>query len=176
MTPKPEAHPDSVNGRLADYLTTKKEEILAEWLKRVRGDPEILSTENLNTIALKDHLPEILDDLIDALRRYGCEVAAGQAVKDAEKHGATRLRQGYELPEMLRELKLLRAVLIYHLRAFEDLNPVDGMAARLFISTTLHAFLDEMAIDATEEYQGSQESLKGQLSPGPTKAEEDAGE
>jgi len=28
MTPKPEAHPDSVNGRLADYLATQKEAIL----------------------------------------------------------------------------------------------------------------------------------------------------
>ncbi len=167
MPLKPEAHPDSVNGRLADYLASEKESILAEWLKRVRGDPEIIATENLNTIALKDHLPEIFDDLIETLRSYGCEVVAGQAVKDAEKHGATRLEQGYELPEMLRELKLLRAVLIYHLRTFEDLNPDDGMTARLFTSTTLHAFLDEMAIDATEEYQESQQSLKNRLSSEP---------
>ncbi len=156
MSPKPEAHPDSVNGRLADYLASQKEEILTEWLKRVRGDPEILSTNNLNSIALKDHLPQIFDDLTDTLRRYGCEVVAGQAVNDAEEHGYTRLQQGYELPEMLRELKLLRAVLIYHMRAFEDLNPDDGMVARLFTSTTLHGFLDEMAIDATEEYLESQ--------------------
>lgn len=161
MTPKPEAHPDSVNSRLADYLATQKEAILTEWLKRVRGDPEIISKENLNTIALKNHLPQIFDDLIDTLRRYGCEVVAGQAVKDAEEHGNTRLQQGYELPEMLRELKLLRAVLIYHMRAFEDLHPDDGMAARVFTSTTLHAFLDEMAIDATKEYLESQLSLQG---------------
>ncbi len=161
MTPKPAAHPDSVNSRLADYLATQKEAILTEWLKRVRGDPEIISTENLNTIALRNHLPKIFDDLIDTLRRYGCEVVAGQAVKDAEEHGNTRLQQGYELPEMLRELKLLRAVLIYHMRAFEDLHPDDGMAARVFTSTTLHAFLDEMAIDATKEYLESQLSLQG---------------
>lgn len=75
------------------------------------------------------------DDLTETLRRYGCEVVAWQAVKDAEEHGYTRQRQGYELTEMLRKLKILRAVLIFHLRAFEDLNPEDGMAARLFTST-----------------------------------------
>lgn len=117
----------------------------------------------MNTVALKNHLLQIFDNLIDALRLYGCEVVARQAVKGAEAHGYTRSRQGYELPEMLRELKLLRAVLIYHMRAFEELNPDDGMAARLFTSTTLHAFLDEMANDATVECLEWQLSQKGQL-------------
>ena len=60
--------------------------------------------------------------------------------------------KGNELTEMLRELKHLRSILIYHLRVFEGLNPEDGMAARLFIATTLHAFIDEMAIAAAEQY------------------------
>lgn len=169
MTSKTEAHPDSVNGRLASYLVTKKEAILAEWLERVRADSSIIPADTLNTIALKNHLPEIFDDLIDTLRRYGNETVAEQAVKDAEQHGATRLRQGYQLPEMLRELKHLRAVLIYHARAFEDLNPDDGMAARIFISTTLHAFLDEMMIDATDEYLWAQRNPQDPLSLGQTK-------
>jgi hypothetical protein len=91
---------------------------------------------------------------------------AEQAVKDAEEHGYTRLRQGYELTEMLRELKLLRSVLIFYLRAFEDIHPEDGMAARLFTSTTLHAFLDDMAISATEEFLWSNLSLQDQLHQG----------
>jgi hypothetical protein len=163
MTLKSEAHPDSVNGRLADYLATQKEAIIADWLRRVRDDPEIVPTETLGTIALKNHLPQIFDDLIGTLRRYGCEVVAGQAVKDAEEHGATRLQQGYELPEMLRELKLLRSVLIRQLCNFEDRNPNDGMVAHLFISTTVHGFLDEMAIDATEQYLISQQGLNDHL-------------
>ena len=60
----------------------------------------------------------------------------------------------------------LRAILIYHLRQFEDLNPEFGMASRLFVSTTLHCFLDEMAIDATEEYLWSQLSLQDQIHRG----------
>lgn len=42
MSPKPEAHPDSVNGRLANYLARQKEAVLTEWLEQVRGDPEII--------------------------------------------------------------------------------------------------------------------------------------
>lgn len=163
MTPQPAAHPDSVNGRFADYLFIQKQAIIMEWRQRVRDDTAITATQSLNTTALTNHLPEIFDDLIATLRRYGSEAVAEQAVKDAEEHGAARRRQGYELPEMLRELKHLRAILIYHLRVFEDKNPDHGTAARLFISTTLHGFLDEMAIDATEEYLWSQLSLEDQI-------------
>ncbi len=164
MTPKTEAHPSSVNARFANHLASNKDAILDDWLKRVRADPEIATTETLNTIALKNHLPQIFDDLTETLRRYGSETVAEQAVRDAEEHGATRLRQGYELPELLRELKHLRSVFIFYLRTFEDINPDDGMAARLFISTTLHAFLDEMIIDATEEYLWTQRNLQDPLS------------
>jgi hypothetical protein len=135
----------------------------------VSGDPAIPATEALSTHAVQNHLPEIFDDLTASLRRYGSETVAKKAVKDAEDHGATRMRQGYQLTEMLRELKHLRAILIYHLRVFEDLNPDDGMVARLFISTTLHGFLDEMVIDATEEFLWSQLSFDEQVHRGRTR-------
>ena len=163
MTLKPAVSAESVNARFASYLHTQKEIIIGEWLEKVRGDPAIIATDALSTDALKNHLPEIFDDLTASLRRYGSATVAERTVKDAGDHGATRMRQGYELPEMLRELKHLRAILVYHLRVFEDLNPDDGMVARLFISTTLHGFLDEMAIDASEEYLWSKLSLEDQI-------------
>lgn len=169
MTTNSENHPGSINLRLANYLHEKKEAVISEWLERVQADPQIVSTEILNTIALKNHLPQILDDLTDTLRRYGSKTVAEQAITDAEDHGATRFRQGYELPEMLRELKHLRAIIIYHLRVFDDLNTEDGVAGKLFISTTVHGFLDEMAIDATEEYLWSKMSLQDQIHQGTTK-------
>ncbi len=166
MTSQPEANPNSVNGGLADYLCAQKEAILTEWRERVRGDTSITVTRSLNTAALTNHLPEIFDDLTATLRSYGSETVADQTAKDAEEHGSTRQQQGYELPEVLRELMHLRAILIYHLRQFEDLHPDFGMAAWLFVSTTLHRFLDEMAIDATEEYLWSQLSLQDQIHQG----------
>ena len=164
--PTSEVPPANVNALLADYLGTQKEKIINEWLERVRGDAAIVATERLNTAALKNHLPEIFDDLTNTLRLYGSDAVAVQSVKDAEEHGATRMLQGYELPEMLRELLHLRVILIYHLRHFEDLNPEFGMASRLFISTTLHRFIDEMMIDAAEEYLWSQLSMQDQIHQG----------
>jgi len=149
--PEPEAHPDSVNARLAVNLYAHRDEIINEWLERVRGDPAI-PTGTLTTEALKNHLPQLFDDLAETLRHYGSDRVAKQSGKDAENHGATRWRQGYELPEMLREIKHLRAILIHHLRVFEEMNQDFGLAARLFISSTLHLFLDELGIEATEQF------------------------
>lgn len=154
--------PASVNIQLADHLSAQKEAIITDWLARVRGDAAIMATESLNTLALKNHLPEIFDDLTNTLRLYGSEVIAQKSVKDAEEHGATRLRQGYELPEMLRELMHLRSILIYHLRQFEDLHAEFGVASCVFISNTLHRFIDEMMIDAAEEYEWSKLSVENE--------------
>ena len=166
ILPTPEIHSANINALLADYLGTQKEAIINEWLERVRGDETIVATERLNTSALKNHLPEIFDDLTNTLRLYGSNAVAEKSVKDAEEHGATRQLQGYELPEMLRELMHLRAILIYHMRNFEDLNPQFGMVSSLFISTTLHRFIDEMMMDATDEYLWSQLSLQDQIHQG----------
>jgi hypothetical protein len=166
IIPTPEILPVSVNVQLADHLGAQKAAIINEWLDRVHGDAAIIASERLNTDALKNHLPEIFDDLTNTLRLYGNEVVAEQSVKDAGEHGAARLRQGYELPEMLRELMHLRAILNYQLRQFEDMHVEFGAASRLFISTTLHRFIDEMMIDATEEFLWSQLSLQDQIHQG----------
>lgn len=151
MPTESNAHPNSVNGRLADNLDAQREAIVNEWLTRVRGDSTI-PTDSLTTPQLKDHLPQLFDDLVSTLRRYGSEAVAEKSESDGEEHGATRWQQGFELPEMLRELMHLRTILIYHLRVFEEHNEDFGMAARLFVSSTLHRFLDEMGIDATKQF------------------------
>ncbi len=147
-----DAHPESVNSRLADYLSGHKEAILDEWRVRVRADAAIVPAGSLNTVQLNNHLPQIFDDLNGTLRRYGCPAIAEQAREDAEEHGATRWQQGYDVCEVLRELKHLRSLFIFHLRAFEDLHQDYGMASMLFVSTVLHRFIDEMAMDATKEF------------------------
>lgn len=157
---------DSVNLRFASYLGAQKEAIISEWLKLVHEDPAIVPTATLNNVAIKNHMPKIFDDLIETLRHCADKGVAEQAVKDAEEHGAARLMQGYQLPEMLRELKHLRTVLIYQLEVFEERHTGDGMAAHLFIATTLHGFLDEMVIDSTKEFLWSQMSLHDRIARG----------
>jgi hypothetical protein len=155
---KPEAHPDSVNGRLAKALDSQRDDIINEWLDRVRADP-VIPTDSMTLTQVRDHLPHLFDDLTDTLSRYGSDIVAEQSEKDGEKHGSERWQQGFELPEMLRELMHLRSILIQRLNLFEADNEDFGMASRLFVTTTLHGFLDRMGINATEEFltQGADE-------------------
>ncbi|MEQ1841399.1 MAG: RsbRD N-terminal domain-containing protein [Verrucomicrobiales bacterium] len=148
---KPSAHPDSVNGRLARSLESQRNDIISEWLELVRKDPDI-PTESLTLEQVRDHLPQLFDDLTDTLNRYGSEAVAEKSERDGEEHGAARWQQGFQLPEMLRELMHLRSILIHRLGRFESNNEDFGMVARLFVTTTLHGFLDRMGINATEQF------------------------
>lgn len=147
----PEAHPESVNGRLARSLDSERGDIMNEWLNRVRKDP-LIPTESLTLEQVRDHLPQLFDDLTNTLSRYGSADVAEQSEKDGEEHGAARWQQGFQLPEMLRELMHLRTILIRRLGLFEENNEDFGMVARLFVTTTLHGFLDRMGINATEQF------------------------
>ena len=144
--------PISVNGRLADYLTGHREFILSEWFERVRRDTEI-PTDTLSVAAIKNHLPHLFNDMIETFRRYGSYAVAKQTVTDAGAHASIRRRQGFLIREVLRELMHLRSGLVYHLCRFEESNPDIGSAARFFTATTVHRILDEMGMDATEQFQ-----------------------
>jgi hypothetical protein len=150
---EPDAHPESVNLRLAEFFEGLKQDILNEWLQKVRADATILPTSFLEESAITNRLPALFDDLCATLRNHGSTQVAGQALRDAREHGATRSSQGYALCEVLREIKHLRSILLYHLRTFEDLHPDYGLAAMLFVSTITHRFLDEVMIDTAREFR-----------------------
>ena len=164
MTETPETVPNSVNGRLADYFAERQESIIEDWLTRVRHDAEIPS-ETLSIAALKNHLPRLFDDLISTLRSYGSQAVADQTLADAVSHATTRWRQGFHLTGVLRELMHLRADLIQHLCRFEELNPEFGITERFFALTTLHRFIDEVGMEACEQFlvEENHERLAGQL-------------
>ncbi len=101
---------------------------------------------------VRDHLPQLFDDLTETLSCFGSEIVAERSEKDGEKHGAARWQQGFQLPEMLCELMHLRTILINWLGLFEASNEDFGLVARLLVTTTLHRFLDRMGINATEQF------------------------
>ena len=159
MAKSTEADAESVNGRLAEFLSSRKEEMIRAWIGRVNADP-LIPSENLTASQLRNHLPRLLDDLAETLRRYRSPDVATRTEKDAEKHGRERWQQGYDLPQLLREIMHLRGVVIYHLRVFEEQYPEYGTAARLFTSSTVHQFLDQMGIEAAEQFLASDKKAR----------------
>src|SRR5206468_9339763 len=79
------------------------------WLKSVLTNPEIAALP-LTREERVDHLPDVLQDLVRRLEDHSSELSAATN-EAARKHGRTRFEQGYSIPQMLFETRVLQAVL-----------------------------------------------------------------
>jgi RsbT co-antagonist protein rsbRD N-terminal domain len=145
----------------ADFLDQRREKITAEWLRRVRRDRKIPSAEDLPREELLDELPYLLDTLIKQL--WGRPV--GQV--GSKSHGEIRWKQQYCLDEVLREISVLRKVLIEELFGFYRDTKAE-LKLQLQASDILHECLDLTISSSTagfvarqyEEIQAANRSLE----------------
>ncbi|HEY5743130.1 MAG TPA: RsbRD N-terminal domain-containing protein, partial [Terrimicrobiaceae bacterium] len=145
----------------ADFLDQRREDITAEWLRRVRRDRKIPSAEDLPREELLDHLPYLLDALITQLRGTPVDQVGSQS------HGEDRWKHHYCLDEVLRELSVLRKVLIEELFGFYRDTKAE-LKLQVQASDLLHACLDLTISNSTtafvarqyEEIQAANRSLE----------------
>ncbi|GAB2627883.1 RsbRD N-terminal domain-containing protein [Novilysobacter erysipheiresistens] len=150
---KPDEPLPAACSRLAEYLQSHKDQVIREWITSVRWDPSVPS-EALTKPEITDHLPNIFDAIVQAIRDECSNANVDQVQHLAARHTIVRWVQNYDLKAVLRELSLLRAGLIHHLSAFEDHAPDFGNEARRFTSTIVHRVLDDIVMDATQTYFG----------------------
>ena len=152
--------PDDVSP-FADFLDQRRKEITAEWLRRVRRDRKIPSADDLPREELLDHLPYLLDTLITQLRGTPVDQVGSQS------HGEDRWKHHYCLDEVLRELSVLRKVLIEELFGFYRDTKAE-LKLQVQASDLLHACLDLTISNSTtafvarqyEEIQAANRSLE----------------
>ena len=125
-----QAHPKSISGHLADYLESRTTAMTNEWLERVRKDPGV-PTGSMTKLEIIDHLPLIFDAITRALRQPRSHTAIEQLHQVTVRHAVVRWIERFNLQAVLREISLLRAEFIYHLRVFEEDHPDFGIVARL---------------------------------------------
>lgn len=130
-------------------LRSGRDEILRDWMDRVRDNRAIELGETMSDPLLLDHMPQLFDAVIDRL-------AVNRPREDAEQfaavHGLTRRISGYDAVETVIELLMFRRAIWAHLTAiaapvagaFATMERVDGMVDRAVISS-LRAFLDPSA-------------------------------
>src|SRR5512140_2033468 len=104
-------------GGVAEILRGQRESILQAWERAVMSDRSMPHARQLSTPHLRDHIPALLDTLIDALATRRDEDRAVAAHSLTAKliphsHARERLLQGYSLGGMLRELAHLRAQIV----------------------------------------------------------------
>ena len=106
---------------LADYLETRRDEILRSWRAAITKDPTLTTSDSLPRVDLYDHIPALLGTFERQLRQVrpadaAVHAAAGQA--PAAAHGLQRWQQGYDLREVTRELVKLNEIVVAELESF----------------------------------------------------------
>ena len=92
--------------RVPDVLEESKGSLLAAWLAKVNGTPELMSV-SLSEADRTDHVPALLNEAIARARGQG--IAAGLE-SAAAKHGIARYKQAYSVPMLIAEARLLQEV------------------------------------------------------------------
>jgi hypothetical protein len=127
-------------------LRQGKEEILNDWMDRVRDNRAVEAGQTLSDPVLLDHMPQLFGAVLDRLE-------VNRPREDAEQfaavHGFARRIGGYDAVETVIELLMFRRAIWAHLTAvdapvdgsFAAMERIDGMVDRAVISS-LRAFLD----------------------------------
>lgn len=95
--------------RVWQVIEDQRESIVREWLEKVEDMPEVASVP-LSTGERSDHIPMVLDELVRMLRASKGSDASRKALKASAKHGIERRKQGYSIPMLLEEGRVLRRV------------------------------------------------------------------
>jgi signal transduction histidine kinase len=106
---------------LADYLHTRRDEILRAWRSAITRDPTLNTSDALPRSEFYDHIPALLSTFEQQLRvlRTGAALPpdrVGQA--PAAAHGLQRWQQGYDLREVTRELGKLNEIVVAELEGY----------------------------------------------------------
>ena len=143
---------------LAKLIRRDRDQLLTRWRTLVR---ELASAKHLDVPTLNDHLPSLLEELAEALESKSDETIA-EALRDGSplEHGLQRVKDGYDIVEVVAEYNILRGC-VHDLaeangfslqgRAFHILNRVlDGA-----IGYAVESFATERALEVQhrrEEY------------------------
>ena len=93
-------------GTLAMLIHRNRDELLARWRREVTALP---SAQHLDQPTLNDHIPSLIEELATAFDRKSDETIA-EAVRDwsPPAHGVQRLKDGFDIEEVVAEYNILR--------------------------------------------------------------------
>jgi hypothetical protein len=114
----------AVVSSLAQHLTDRQLENIRTWLNAMRNDLEIKTARTISEPELAGHLSNLFDDLVDYLQNPGAEDSEKIVREEARKHGNQRWHQRYRLAELLREIAIIRRlIMVEGLASFFRLRP-----------------------------------------------------
>jgi two-component system, OmpR family, phosphate regulon sensor histidine kinase PhoR len=138
--------------RLAALIARDREELLARWRRQVRQLP---SARHLDAPTLNDHIPELLEELVTALRAQS-EETIPESLRDGSPpaHGLQRVQDGFDIEEVVAEYNILRGCI-------HDLADQDGLSLQGKPFRIINRVLDE-AIGLAVQTYATQRALEVQ--------------
>lgn len=91
---------------LCTAMRANVEAITLDWIERLKRDSYLHADDRLTLAQIVDHVPQMLEELCDIFGREG--EPDFNEIRAASQHGYIRSAEGYTLPELLRELEILR--------------------------------------------------------------------
>jgi PAS domain S-box-containing protein len=107
--------------KVSQVLRDLTPQICQRWLTQVMGDKELAALK-LTKAERTDHVPELLDEIVRRLEGSSDELSP-TATEAARKHGKARYQQGYTIPQILYEGRVLQQILTEVIR--ENLFGID---------------------------------------------------
>jgi hypothetical protein len=126
-----------------------QETIVRTWTEKVTADRRVQSDEGLSYLQLVDHIPQIVEELHEAL---GAKNGETPALTEGREHGRQRWRQGYELKEVVRELTLLRVTLVEFIELYRGALPPRSPEELTRSFHRINIFMDDEIYRTVEAY------------------------
>lgn len=142
---------------LAEFLRQYRDSIVTTWCAGVAALP---SATGQGRRGIRDHLPELLDELA---RSLDDETASGAALdKAGATHAKDRFAAGYDIREVVTEYQMLRqAILDAYARHAVDLSEPAG--ARIPALTRLDGMIDAAICDSVDRFVAERDRAKDVL-------------
>jgi PAS domain S-box-containing protein len=99
------ANPPGRRTDFASFLRARRDDILAQWEKAARVNPRAAKLERLQLI---NFIPVLFDRIADVVEQFLAGGVAELSPGVAARHALDRLKEGFDLGEVVNELALLR--------------------------------------------------------------------
>lgn len=139
---------------LIDHICSRLPAITNAWMRALWKSPEISTADNIPAPQLIDHVPKLFDDLADYLRGDG----SPQAEQTARIHGRYRWEQHFRLDEVLREMLVLRGIIIAEIEHYISEHEPSAVAVSLEARHRVVAFFDDVLLYSASQFSEQQQA------------------
>ena len=143
----------------ADYIHQQRLVINRQWMLLVRESPDVPDALHISEAALQDHVPELLGDLVERLRRE--KVGSRETTSDhSRSHGREQWKAGYNISELIWEIYIIKRVLKQSvLVEFARIHPKYAATECVGAETVISDFFHRLMCDSVGQFVKEQQRV-----------------